>query len=134
MRSSRSSTAHRGGVQLERGTLYPVLHRLEGKGFLVTEWLAGENGKKRRYYKLTSAARARRRRRRRNGNFQQVGERGALRAGGLSILLVVALSGVFFPGLVGYFFFYIYIYFGLLSASDAKNSSRFDQGPFEDRF
>lgn len=38
----------------KEGTLYPVLHRLEGKGYLVTEWRAGDVGKKRKYYALTT--------------------------------------------------------------------------------
>ena len=43
-----------GAFNWKEGTLYPVLHRLEGKGLLVTEWTVGDSGKKRKYYKLTS--------------------------------------------------------------------------------
>lgn len=43
-----------GAFNWKEGTLYPVLHRLEGKGFLATEWQMGESGKKRKYYKLSS--------------------------------------------------------------------------------
>jgi len=46
-----------GAFNWKEGTLYPVLHRLEGNGFLVTEWQAGDSGKKRRYYKLTTKGR-----------------------------------------------------------------------------
>ena len=42
-----------GAFNWKEGTLYPVLHRLENKGFLVTEWQTGETGKKRKYYQLT---------------------------------------------------------------------------------
>jgi PadR family transcriptional regulator, regulatory protein PadR len=43
-----------GAFNWKEGTLYPVLHRLETKGYLATEWAVGETGKKRKYYKLTS--------------------------------------------------------------------------------
>lgn len=43
-----------GAFNWKEGTLYPVLHRLAGKGCLATEWQTGETGKKRKYYKLTS--------------------------------------------------------------------------------
>lgn len=43
-----------GAFNWKEGTLYPVLHRLEGKGFLITKWQMGESGKKRKYYKLSS--------------------------------------------------------------------------------
>lgn len=43
-----------GEFSWKEGTLYPVLHRMEGNGFLITEWQIGETGKKRKYYKLTS--------------------------------------------------------------------------------
>lgn len=38
----------------KEGTLYPVLHRLEGNGFLSTDWQMGNTGKNRKYYKLTT--------------------------------------------------------------------------------
>ncbi|MEI6520846.1 MAG: helix-turn-helix transcriptional regulator [bacterium] len=43
-----------GAFNWKEGTLYPVLHRLEGKGYLHTEWQVGDSGKKRKYYKLTT--------------------------------------------------------------------------------
>lgn len=43
-----------GEFNWKEGTLYPVLHRLEGGGLLSTEWQLGETGKKRKYYRLTS--------------------------------------------------------------------------------
>ena len=42
-----------GAFNWKEGTLYPLLHRLEGKGLLATEWTVGDSGKKRKYYKLT---------------------------------------------------------------------------------
>ncbi len=43
-----------GAFNWKEGTLYPVLHRLEGDGLLASEWQTGDTGKKRKYYKLTS--------------------------------------------------------------------------------
>ena len=42
-----------GAFNWKEGTLYPVLHRLEGQGYLVTEWRTGDTGKKRKEYQLT---------------------------------------------------------------------------------
>jgi len=42
-----------GAFNWKEGTLYPVLHRLAGQGYLVTEWRTGDTGKKRKYYQLT---------------------------------------------------------------------------------
>ncbi|HEY3378855.1 MAG TPA: helix-turn-helix transcriptional regulator [Armatimonadota bacterium] len=42
-----------GAFNWKEGTLYPVLHRLENKGFLAVEWQLGDTGKKRKYYQLT---------------------------------------------------------------------------------
>lgn len=46
-----------GAFNWKEGTLYPVLHRLEGKGLLITEWQTGDTGKKRKYYLLTEKGR-----------------------------------------------------------------------------
>src|SRR5436190_874594 len=42
-------------LQVEHGSLYPALHRLERKGWIVAKWEAPENGPKRefKYYRLT---------------------------------------------------------------------------------
>ncbi len=42
-----------GGFAWKEGTLYPCLHRLEGAGIITSEWLEGDTGKQRKYYKLT---------------------------------------------------------------------------------
>lgn len=42
-----------GAFDWKEGTLYPILHRLEGGGYLMTEWQTGDTGKKRKYYRLT---------------------------------------------------------------------------------
>lgn len=40
------------GVDIEEGTLYPLIRRLESYGLLHSEWREGE-GRKRRYYKAS---------------------------------------------------------------------------------
>lgn len=45
--------------QWREGTLYPCLHRLEGQGWIESEWGTAENGKRRKYYKLTRKGRKR---------------------------------------------------------------------------
>lgn len=46
-----------GFFQLKEGTLYPILHRLEGQGLLQARWETTPNGLERRYYALTDAGR-----------------------------------------------------------------------------
>jgi PadR family transcriptional regulator, regulatory protein PadR len=40
-------------LQVETGSLYPALHRLEAKGWIVASWELSEKGKRARYYRLT---------------------------------------------------------------------------------
>lgn len=42
-------------LQLEHGSLYPALHRLEQKGWLKSEWKASEANRRAKYYSLTAA-------------------------------------------------------------------------------
>ena len=44
-------------VQVNQGSLYPALHRLEQKGWLKAEWKESETGRDARFYRLTSAGR-----------------------------------------------------------------------------
>ena len=44
-------------LQIETGSLYPVLHRLEAHGWITAEWRLSDKGKRARYYKLTAAGR-----------------------------------------------------------------------------
>jgi PadR family transcriptional regulator len=44
-------------LQVEQGSLYPALHRLEDRGWLVSYWGASENNRKAKFYKLTPAGR-----------------------------------------------------------------------------
>ncbi len=41
--------------QFKEGTLYPVLHRLEAKGFVKSYKAKGDTGKTRKYYKITKS-------------------------------------------------------------------------------
>ncbi len=49
-------------LQIEQGSLYPALHRLERQGLLASEWSLSENSRRARYYQLTAAGRKRLRR------------------------------------------------------------------------
>src|SRR5215813_10265861 len=44
-------------LQVETGSLYPALHRLEAKGWIAASWDLSEKGKRARYYRLTPAGR-----------------------------------------------------------------------------
>ena len=44
-----------GNLLIEEGTLYPALHRLQGKGWIDSEWGLSENNRRARYYRMTSA-------------------------------------------------------------------------------
>ena len=39
------------------GMLYPVLHRMEGKGLIKSRWVRIENGRKRKYYSVKQTGR-----------------------------------------------------------------------------
>ena len=54
--SLRQSLAAR-GMEIEEGTLYPLLRRMEAQNLLVSEWRI-EEGPPRRYYKLSLQGRA----------------------------------------------------------------------------
>ena len=42
-----------GSLLMEEGTLYPALHRLQGKGWVESEWGLSENNRRAKYYELT---------------------------------------------------------------------------------
>jgi PadR family transcriptional regulator PadR len=44
-------------LQVEHGSLYPALHRLEDRGWISSYWGSSENNRKARFYKLTAAGR-----------------------------------------------------------------------------
>jgi PadR family transcriptional regulator, regulatory protein PadR len=45
-------------LQVEHGSLYPALHRLEGRGWIASFWGTSENNRRARYYRLTPKGRA----------------------------------------------------------------------------
>ena len=46
-----------GDLQWTDGMLYPVLHRLEKRGFVQASWRKGETGRRRKYYRLKAKGR-----------------------------------------------------------------------------
>jgi PadR family transcriptional regulator PadR len=44
-------------LQLETGSLYPALHRLEKRGWIESEWKTSENNQRAKYYQLTAKGR-----------------------------------------------------------------------------
>ena len=46
-------------LQVEQGSLYPALHRLEDRGWVASYWGTSENNRKAKFYKLTTAGRKR---------------------------------------------------------------------------
>jgi PadR family transcriptional regulator PadR len=44
-------------LNVEEGSLYPALHRMEQSGWLRSEWALTETGRKAKYYKLTAVGR-----------------------------------------------------------------------------
>ena len=41
-------------LQVEEGSLYPALHKLEEKGFIVAEWGISEHNRRAKFYRLTA--------------------------------------------------------------------------------
>jgi transcriptional regulator len=44
-------------LQVETGSLYPALHRLEAKGWIAASWELSDKGKRAKFYKLTALGR-----------------------------------------------------------------------------
>jgi transcriptional regulator len=44
-------------LEVEQGSLYPALHRLEHQGWITAEWGVSELGRRARFYRLTAAGR-----------------------------------------------------------------------------
>jgi PadR family transcriptional regulator PadR len=45
-------------LQVQQGSLYPALHRLENKKLLIAEWGSTETGREAKFYRLTAKGRA----------------------------------------------------------------------------
>ena len=46
-------------LEIQQGSLYPALYRLEHEGWITSEWGQSENNRKAKYYRLTVAGRRR---------------------------------------------------------------------------
>ena len=44
-----------GMLDLQEGTLYPALYRMEGKAWIAAEWAQSDNNRRAKYYRLTKA-------------------------------------------------------------------------------
>lgn len=45
-------------LQIQQGSLYPALHRLEDKGLLVAEWRPTDTGREAKFYRLSAKGRS----------------------------------------------------------------------------
>src|ERR1700704_4350580 len=57
--AQRLNQISREALQVQQGSLYPALHRLEKRGWLRAEWRAAESGREAKFYTLTAAGRRR---------------------------------------------------------------------------
>ena len=55
--AQRLEQISRSVVQVNQGSLYPALHRLEQKGWLHSGWKQSETGREAKFYSLTSSGR-----------------------------------------------------------------------------
>ncbi len=55
--AQRLDQISRSVVQINQGSLYPALHRLEQRGWLAAEWKQSETGREAKFYSLTSSGR-----------------------------------------------------------------------------
>ena len=68
--AQRIQQVSRDALQVQQGSLYPALHRLENKGFLAAEWKESGSGREAKFYRLT--AKGRRRLRSETENWQRL--------------------------------------------------------------
>jgi transcriptional regulator len=55
--SQRIQQVSKAVLQIQQGSLYPALHRLETRGWIDSVWGASENNRRAKYYRLTRAGR-----------------------------------------------------------------------------
>jgi transcriptional regulator len=55
--SERIQQISRDVLQINQGSLYPALHRLEHQGWVEAEWAVSELGRRAKYYRLTASGR-----------------------------------------------------------------------------
>ena len=56
--AKRIQQVSRDVLQVQQGSLYPALHRLEQQGWIKAHWAETETGRKAKFYSLTRAGRA----------------------------------------------------------------------------
>lgn len=56
--AQRIQQMSREALQVQQGSLYPALHRLEYKKLLIAQWQATETGREAKFYELTAKGRA----------------------------------------------------------------------------
>ena len=57
--AERIETLSKEVFTLQTGTVYPALHRLQKRGWIVAEWRLSDNNRQARYYRLTPEGRRR---------------------------------------------------------------------------
>ena len=55
--SERLQQISNDALQVQQGSLYPSLHRLERRGWLKAKWATSENNRRAKYYELTARGR-----------------------------------------------------------------------------
>ncbi len=55
--AKRIAVVSRDRLSLKQGSLYPALHRLEGRGWIEAEWGVSDAGRSAKFYRLTRAGR-----------------------------------------------------------------------------
>lgn len=79
--SQRIQEMSRDVLQVNQGSLYPALHRLEHRGWITAEWGTSENNRKAKFYSLT-----------RRGEAQLEAERGQWRRFVTAVELILETS------------------------------------------
>jgi PadR family transcriptional regulator, regulatory protein PadR len=57
--AQRLNQISRDALQVQQGSLYPALHRLEKRGWLKADWGATDSGREAKFYALTASGRKR---------------------------------------------------------------------------
>ena len=55
--AQRLNVLSREALQLQEGTVYPALYRMEAKGWIASQWAASDNNRRAKYYRLTKIGR-----------------------------------------------------------------------------
>ncbi len=55
--AQRINESSRTLLQIPQGSLYPALHRLEGRGWLAAQWVDSDTGRRAKVYRLTAKGR-----------------------------------------------------------------------------